>query len=269
MARQKNIGVGCFPLETNFLSDIKLRKLIRCQGGKAVTVYVCLLCIIYEKGYYIKWDKDLLFIISEKTGYEEAYIWEVVKSCLAVGLFDKAMWADGVLTSRGIQLRYSQSSPYHKTSIHSYSLLFTFEEKKERNEKEKEAKRNSKERIERNFVVVNAHTREGDGDDFLQKFMGEHQSQAEALCMQLNVSMTELRCAAEAIMQEWELTEATHRDYGDMARHMISQLRIKINQDKTNGSNYKQSAYEQAEQRDQEAAEQARRVANKLLRGGR
>jgi len=123
MARPKKAGLEYFPLETNMFSDIKLRKLIRCQGGKAVTVYVCLLCIIYEKGYYIKWDEDLLFIISERTGYEEAYIQEALKSCLAVGLFNKAMWADGVLTSKGIQLRYSEATLHRTSTIRDYSLV--------------------------------------------------------------------------------------------------------------------------------------------------
>lgn len=110
-------------MDTDMFSDIKLRKLIRCQGGKAVTVYVCLLCIIYEGGYYILWDEDLLFIVSERTGYEEAYIREVLRSCLAVGLFDRAMWADGVLTSRGIQCRYTEVSSRRKGSIKEYSLI--------------------------------------------------------------------------------------------------------------------------------------------------
>ena len=57
----------------------------------------------------MKWDKELPFICSELTGFEEAYISEVIKTCLTLGLFSKGLFdADGVLTSKGIQERYSR-----------------------------------------------------------------------------------------------------------------------------------------------------------------
>lgn len=107
MGRKNKIGLEYFPFDIDLFSDLKIRKLIKYQGGKAFTVYALLLCIIYKQGYYMRWDEELPFIVSEQTGFEEAYILEVIKCCLVVGLFSKELYdADRVLTSRGIQERY-------------------------------------------------------------------------------------------------------------------------------------------------------------------
>ena len=82
-------GLDCFPMDVDFFQDIRIGKPIRYQGGKAVTVYALLPCIIYKQGYYVRWDDELPFIISEQTGFEEAYIREVFKCRLIVGLFSK------------------------------------------------------------------------------------------------------------------------------------------------------------------------------------
>ena len=107
MGRNRKVGLDYFPMDVDFFQDIRIRKLIKYQGGKAVTVYALLLCIIYKQGYYVRWDDELPFIISEQTGFEEAYIQEVFKCCLIVGLFSKELYdSDKVITSKGIQERY-------------------------------------------------------------------------------------------------------------------------------------------------------------------
>lgn len=107
MGRNRKVGLDYFPMDVDFFQDIRIRKLIKYQGGKAVTVYALLLCIIYKQGYYMRWDEELPFIISEQTGFEEAYIQEVFKCCMVVGLFSKEMYdSDKVITSKGIQERY-------------------------------------------------------------------------------------------------------------------------------------------------------------------
>lgn len=107
MGRNRKIGLDYFPMDVDFFQDIRIRKLIKYQGGKAVTVYALLLCIIYKQGYYMRWDEELPFIVSEQTGFEEAYIQEVLKCCMVVGLFSKELYdSDKVITSKGIQERY-------------------------------------------------------------------------------------------------------------------------------------------------------------------
>ena len=89
MARTIKKGLDYFPFDVDFFQDIRIRKLIKYQGGKAITVYALLLCNIYRNGYYAEWDKELPFIISEQSGYTEAYIQEVIDCCLSIGLLSK------------------------------------------------------------------------------------------------------------------------------------------------------------------------------------
>lgn len=107
MARPRKQGLDYFPLDVNIFEDIKIRKLIKYQGCKAFTVYALLLCIIYKDGCCARWDKELPFVVSEKTGLDEVYIHEVIKSCMMLGLFDKRIFDEnGLLTSEGVQRRY-------------------------------------------------------------------------------------------------------------------------------------------------------------------
>lgn len=107
MARKPKKGLTYFPMDIDIFQDIKIRKLIKYQGGKAISVYAYLLCSIYKDGYYMRWDNELPFIVSEVTGYEEAYIHEVIKSCLNIGLFSKSLFdKEKILTSKGIQDRF-------------------------------------------------------------------------------------------------------------------------------------------------------------------
>lgn len=126
MGRNKKNGLDYFPFDIDLFQDIRIRKLIKYQSGKAVTVYALLLCIIYKDGYYLRWDKELPFIISEQIGFEEAYVLEVINSCLKLGLFSEKLYtSSGVLTSKGIQERYKKICDLcrRNSEISEYSLI--------------------------------------------------------------------------------------------------------------------------------------------------
>ena len=107
MSRPKKQGLDYFTKNVNFYQDIKIRKLIHYKGIQAVPVYEILLCKIYASGYYLNWDEDLPFIISEISVLQEEYITDVIKYCLSIGLFDQTMFdSHHILTSRGIQERF-------------------------------------------------------------------------------------------------------------------------------------------------------------------
>lgn len=109
MARPNKIGLDYFPFEVTYFNDLKVRKLIKYQGGKSIAVHAHLLCSIYANGYYLKWDNELPFIISEDTGYEQGFINEVIKCCFDVELFHKPTFEKfRVFTSKGIQDRFSK-----------------------------------------------------------------------------------------------------------------------------------------------------------------
>ena len=126
MARTIKKGLDYFPFDVDFFQDIRIRKLIKYQGGKAVTVYALLLCTIYKNGYYAEWDKELPFIISEQSGYTEAYIQEVIECCMNIGLLSKELFESAkVLTSKGIQERYRNICKASRRSgvIKEFNLL--------------------------------------------------------------------------------------------------------------------------------------------------
>jgi hypothetical protein len=124
--RKIKLGIEYFPLEVSVFSDMKIRRLIRDNGGQALCVYLNLLCSIYKDGYYLKWINDIPFLISEDTKLDEDYVLKVVKSCLDHGLFSKVLFEkNGILTSKGIQERYKLICELsrRKVSINCFSLI--------------------------------------------------------------------------------------------------------------------------------------------------
>ena len=118
MGRPTKQGLEYFSLDVRMFSDIKIRKLIKYHKAQAVSVYMTLLCRIYEKGYYIEYDNDLPFIISEDCGLEEDTIVSIIHYCLDIGLFDKGVFDKyKVLTSHGIQERYIQACAKTKRKL--------------------------------------------------------------------------------------------------------------------------------------------------------
>lgn len=119
-------GFSFFRFDTDFQNDARVRRLIQCQGGKAVTVYVLLLCNIHRQGYCTRWDQGLSSVLSSQTGYGRAYISEVVKSCVASGLFDSDTFkSHEILTSKEIQTEYAETCKImgRKPKIAEYRLI--------------------------------------------------------------------------------------------------------------------------------------------------
>jgi hypothetical protein len=125
--RKAKRSLDYFPVDVDMMADIKIRKLTRRHTGKAVAVYVTMLCMIYRNGYYLRDDDDLPFLISEVLpGYTEDYIKEVISSCLDIGLFNKRIYSEeNVFSSEGIQIRYREicSQMKRKGVIEEYNLL--------------------------------------------------------------------------------------------------------------------------------------------------
>ncbi len=157
MGRNKKEGLSYFPFDVDFFQDLKIRKLIKYQGSNAIAIYAFILCNIYKDGYYIRWDNDLPFIISEQTGYEESYIVEVINCCLDIGLFSKNLFdSERVITSFGIQDRYRKINDLcrRKSDISEYMLIsseempITSAKSTQRKEKEIEVKERKEKEIE-------------------------------------------------------------------------------------------------------------------------
>ena len=107
MGRKRKSGLDVCPFDVNMLSDVRMRRLIRLHQGDAIAVYMAALCLIYRDGYYVEYDDDARFKLSEHTGVSEATVDAVIADAVACGLFDSDVFASArVLTSQDIQDAY-------------------------------------------------------------------------------------------------------------------------------------------------------------------
>lgn len=119
MARPTKQGLDYFPLDSQFLSDVKVRKIMRAQGTNAISVLISLLCNIYrDKGYYIKRDDEVSFLIADEVGVKEEYVNEIIDKSIQVGFFDEYQYKKNkILTSNGIQKRFLEATERRKDVV--------------------------------------------------------------------------------------------------------------------------------------------------------
>ncbi len=136
MARPLKDGVDYFPKDVDFYRDNKIRLLRAEFGAKGMYLLDYILCEeLYSKnGYFIKWDNDACFMVSDGAGCgcDPDFISEFISGCIRRSFFDKRVFdMFGVLTSAGIQRRYIrmiQSRDYIEI-IKEYWLLDVDEKK--------------------------------------------------------------------------------------------------------------------------------------------
>jgi dnaD domain protein len=127
MARPRKDGLDYFPLDVNFLSDLKIKKIIRAYGTQAVAVVMSVLTTIYrDNGYFATYDDDLIFIIADELKLEDGYVKNVIEKLIEVDFLSKEQKEkNNILTSIGIQERYLKACERRvKTTLNAtYSLL--------------------------------------------------------------------------------------------------------------------------------------------------
>jgi len=127
MARPVKEGLDYYPLNADFMSDIKVRRLIRSFGSKSIGVVIALLGMIYgDKGYYILLNDDVAFIISEQTLEDEDLVNRIINKLIEIEFFDKNLYEKHrVLTSKGIQKRFISATERRKDVklITKYNLV--------------------------------------------------------------------------------------------------------------------------------------------------
>lgn len=108
MARISKPGLDYFPLDVNFFQDRKVRRISNRHHAAGIAALTSLLCLIYkEKGFYVAWNQDTLFDISQEVCCEEEEMQAIIDDCLSVGLFDTYIYKEyGILTSQAIQEQY-------------------------------------------------------------------------------------------------------------------------------------------------------------------
>ena len=150
MARISKPGLDYFPLDVNFFQDRKVRRISNRHHAAGIAALTSLLCLIYkEKGFYIAWNQDTLFDISQEVCCEEEEMQAIIDDCLSVGLFDTYIYKEyGILTSQAIQEQYhkiiTDSRRKYKRPLEQFWLIKEGEDGTENNSAEIRNNINSK-----------------------------------------------------------------------------------------------------------------------------
>lgn len=119
MARPTAKGVEYFPLNVNFINDLKVRKLLLSCGAEAIAVLIYLLSTIYkDEGYYIEIHEDEIDLIALDVNVTPEFVLEVINKACEVRFFDVNLYNNfNILTSKGIQERYLKITERRKNSV--------------------------------------------------------------------------------------------------------------------------------------------------------
>lgn len=119
MARPTAKGVEYFPLNVNFINDLKVRKLLLSCGAEAIAVLIYLLSTIYkDEGYFVEIHEDEIDLIALDVNVTPEFVVEVINKACEVRFFDVNLYNNfNILTSKGIQERYLKITERRKNSV--------------------------------------------------------------------------------------------------------------------------------------------------------
>jgi len=105
-------GFPYYQTDTDRYQDIKIKRLKKEYGGLGIAIYDYLLCEIYrDKGFYVEFDENRLFDVSEYWNLSEEKIKEITTFCCQINLFHSGLFDQkNILTSRSIQERFIEIS---------------------------------------------------------------------------------------------------------------------------------------------------------------
>lgn len=129
MGRRAKTKLDYFPKDVDFYDDFKIMELLGEYGPNGIVIYDATLCIIYGTGYCIECpDMDhlaarIVKMIGNRWIRKKDFVLQVIRFCADIGLFDKALLNQNVITSVGIQRRYSEVTVRNKVNKEKYWLL--------------------------------------------------------------------------------------------------------------------------------------------------
>ena len=194
------------------------------------------------------------FIISEQTGFEEAYILEVINSCLKLGLFHNELYvSDGILTSKGIQERYKKICDLcrRNSEISEFSLISSEEkiipseekpinsakstQSKSKVKKKKEllSSESNKKNEPKGSPLTPSHP--GFNPDLVEKPLDECKKILEAniawietVCMQQYISTSQFKDYLDEFFKDMACRDVGMKSPKDARSHFASWLKINL-----------------------------------------
>lgn len=126
MATKHKQGLDYFPFNVDFLSDCRIRRLIKNYGPQTVSVLVKLLSVIHKyEGYYMPYNDDTVFSVGECLYMEENQVREIIQKSIEAEMFDAEKFEQyQILTSKSIQDNYffATERRKHKTLNPEYII---------------------------------------------------------------------------------------------------------------------------------------------------
>ena len=132
MARPPRKDLDYFPKDIKYYDEDynsgRITDLLEEYGPLGQTIYDVALCMVYKNGYYLELPLDKLArAIVRRIGNRwiksKDVVLQVIHYCAEIGLFDKGLLQQNVITSVEIQKRYSEVTARNKVNKENYWLL--------------------------------------------------------------------------------------------------------------------------------------------------
>ena len=147
MGRSQTTGLSYYNTVTDIFQNRKIRRLIKTFDAKGYLIYSYLKTEIYrDKGYFLEWDENTAFDVSDAINQKESLIIEVVNFCCTTGLFNKDLFTnENVLTTKNIQEFWVNVSKKAKRKCCDVEVRYSLiKEEKPPNKEEKQVNREEK-----------------------------------------------------------------------------------------------------------------------------
>ncbi|MDR2968355.1 MAG: DUF4373 domain-containing protein [Tannerellaceae bacterium] len=109
MSRPVKKGLDYFPMDTGFVRDLKIQRLLLEFGCEGLSVFMAALCEVYaSQGYYVAVRSGFYTDIGFMLGMDAEKVEQIIEYCLKLGLLDHTLYEQwGIFTSYGVQQRFS------------------------------------------------------------------------------------------------------------------------------------------------------------------
>ena len=117
-----------FFFDVDTWDDYKIIELTDRYGPLGFAIYNVILCEVYKNGYYLEIPLEQFAIsiartIGNRWIKNKGFVLQVIQYCAEIGLLDNALLSQSVITSAGIQQRYSEVTARSKADKSKYWLL--------------------------------------------------------------------------------------------------------------------------------------------------
>lgn len=129
MGRKPKTGLIYFSKDVDYYDDFKIMDLMNEYGPLGQTIYDVILCMVYHEGYYLEVPSmeqlavKIIKTIGNRWVKKKDFVLQVVHYCADIGLFDKTLLNQNVITSVGIQRCYDSVTVRNKVNKTKYRLI--------------------------------------------------------------------------------------------------------------------------------------------------